>query len=147
MATHPTFGDLRAAVNEEGKVLFLVHDVVDMFGISPERTCMRVIRSVGKLHWFDFLLEEGGFVSAPMCDEQIFKDLTSDVGEKYDRAMLWLKKVLLPGFKDPFLRKKFLLDEKPVAECKNKNFDIHFYDNVMMVNNQVYLTTNMSQRI
>lgn len=147
MATHPTFGDLRAAVDEEGKVLFLVHDVVDMFGISPERTCMRVIRSVGKLHWFDFQLEEGGVVSAPMCDEQIFKDLTSDVGEKYDRTMLWVKKILLPGFKDPFLRKKFLLDEKPVEECKNKNFDIHFYDNVMMVNNQVYLTTNMSQRI
>ena len=41
MAQHPIFGDMRGAVNEKGVVLFLVNDVVDMFGLKPERVVAR----------------------------------------------------------------------------------------------------------
>ena len=59
MAQHPIFGDMRGAVNEKGVVLFLVNDVVDMFGLKPERVVARVMASQGTLHWFDLKLQEG----------------------------------------------------------------------------------------
>lgn len=144
-ATHPTFGELRAAVNDEGVVLFLLHDVMEMFGLKPACVCMRVINSKGTLHWFDCKLKEGGKVVVPMCDELIFDDLTCDVGEKYHRAVLWVKKKLVPDFKNPMRRTRYDLDKKPVAEREDKNLDVHFYDNVVMINDQAYPTKSIHQ--
>ena len=49
MAQHPIFGDMRGAVNEKGVVLFLVNDVVDMFGLKPERVVARVIPRIAPM--------------------------------------------------------------------------------------------------
>lgn len=128
MAQHPIFGDMRGAVNEKGVVLFLVNDVVDMFGLKPERVVARVMASQGTLHWFDLKLQEGGMVSAPMCD----------VGWKGKKAMEWVGKKLVADFQDEVKRKKYELDVPPVMERTDKKFDLHFYDDVKKVNHQVF---------
>lgn len=138
MAQHPIFGDMRGAVNEKGVVLFLVNDVVDMFGLKPERVVARVMASQGTLHWFDLKLQEGGMVSAPMCDVRMLLDLTCDVGRKGKKAMEWVGKKLVADFQDEVKCKKYELDVPPVMERTDKKFDLHFYDDVMMVNHQVF---------
>ena len=89
-------------------------------------------------HWFDLKLQEGGMVSAPMCDVRMFLDLTCDVGWKGKKAMEWVGKKLVVDFQDEVKRKKYELDVPPVMERTDKKFDLHFYDDVMMVNHQVF---------
>ena len=52
--------------------------------------------------------------------------------------MEWVGKKLVADFQDEVKRKKYELDVPPVMERTDKKFDLHFYDDVKMVNHQVF---------
>lgn len=135
--SHPDYGELRVAVNEEQKVLFLLCDVADMFGLSPVQLMYGIGDSDGELHYFSFKLKEGGEVWAPLCDEQLLADLTQSLDLKSQRMLAWVNTHVIPIAKDERRRKNYLIKKAAsISESEDKKIDICLTDNALLINHE-----------
>lgn len=136
--SHPDYGELRVSVNEEQKLLFLLCDVADMFGLTPAQTVLRIGDSDGELHFFTFQLKEDGEVWAPQCDEQLFADLTQNLAPKYKHVLAWVKEQVIPIAKDERRCKKYVIKKvNPIEECKDEKVEVTLTDNALLINHEV----------
>lgn len=142
---HPYYGDLRVAVNEEQKLLFLMCDVTECVGLTPVQEMVRICDSEGCLHWLSLPLLKEGEILAPCCDEQLLADLLRDIDPKMQRMVEWVKNTVIPIAKDPKKRKKYLVKGVPFAEENtDRQFCLRLAGNALFINDGVCLTSNNS---